>query len=94
MEADDIERYLAELRTRTKKSRYQEASSYPPDRRRVYAPARKRAPFHQRHRHLLARPESTFLHSKSPPDARKTLMIVLYYSRKQKFEHVNKPNKY
>ncbi len=37
---------------------------------------------------------SISLHSKSPRDAKKTLMIVLYYFRKQRSGHVNKLNSY
>src|SRR5260370_36849699 len=40
------------------------------------------------------RPESTFLPSKSPQDETKTSLIVLYCSRKHKFGHVSKQNKY
>ncbi len=42
----------------------------------------------------MLRPESTFLPSKSPQDETKTSLIVLYCSRKHKFGHASKPNKY
>src|SRR2546423_9805012 len=55
MEAEDIERYRALAGSRTKKPRTQEAGSRSSDRRRIHAPIRQCTPFHQRHRHLLAR---------------------------------------
>ena len=46
------------------------------------------------HSMSMPQPASIFLHSKSPRDAKKTLMIVLYYFRKQRSGHVNKLNSY